>query len=301
VATPRAPRKKSPPASKLHPFIKWMRTAVLAGFLVGLGGLFLTEWFWLAVAIIYVGFLVLLVDLWFEPELTNNWKIGIAVVIVALIMVFSWTIVIVPAPLTMEAIITDAAYPPGTDIHGIIWKKGFTELRLNIFNTSNRNYQNMSLSIQPVEPIAAIKQNTNIIGVVFYDNRRINLTPMQINLSTGQRTALPLVLVATDSGYTMHCPSLPGGTSIEIVMALAEISTPQPSEKPPIEDKNGTLRIRFDDGSSYWFGYADGDVYVPQPPSTQTVKVEGKYEAALRTRPIAEKLKVSGHLPLNLH
>jgi len=109
------------------------------------------EWFALAVAIIYVSFLVLLIDVWFESELTNKWRIGIAVVIVALIAAFSWRIVFVPAPLPMVAIITDAGYPPGTDINGIIWKPGFTELRLNILNTSDRNYQNISLSIQPVE------------------------------------------------------------------------------------------------------------------------------------------------------
>jgi hypothetical protein len=277
-----------------------MRTAVVAGFLVGLGGLLLIEWFWPAVALIYVSFLVLLIDVWFESELSRKWRIGIAVVLVSLIAAFSWGIVFVPAPLPMQAIITDAGYPPGTDINGIVWKKGFRELRLNIFNTSDRDYHNISLSIQPVEPIAAIKQRTNISGVVFYDNHRLTATPVDIDLITGQRTAIPVVLLATDAGYTVHCPSLPGGTSIEIVMALAEMKYPpeQPSQKPPLEDKNFMLRIRFDDGSSYWLGYTDGDDYLPQPPSTETVKVEGKYNAALRTRSIAEKVLVSGKLPI---
>ena len=86
-------------------------------------------------------------------------------------------------------------------------------------------------------------------------------------------------------------------------MALAEMKYPpaQPSQKLPLEDRNFMLRIRSnDDGSSYWFGYADGDDYLPQPPSTELVRVEGEYEVAERTRAISDKIKVLGHVPLKL-
>jgi len=311
VATRRVPRnKETPPASpqpppsplKPHPFIKWMRTAVIAGLLLGLSGLFLIEWFWVAVALIYVSFLVLVIDVWFEPELTRRWKIGVTVVAILLSAAFSWKIVFVPAPLPMQALITDGEYAAGTNIHGIVWKKGFTELRLIIINPSDHDYDNLSLSVQPIEPIAALAQDTNIPGVSFTDNKRVMVSPVNVNRITGQQTAIPVVILATDAGYTVNCPRLSRGTSIEIVMALAEMkNTPeQPSQKPPLENKDFMLRIRFDDSTSYWFGYPDGDNYLPQRPSTETVKVEGKYNAALRTRSITEKVKVSGHIPINL-
>jgi hypothetical protein len=311
LATRRVPRnKETPPASPQpppspltpHPFIKWMRTAAIAGFLGGLSGLFLIEWFWVGVALIYLSFLVLLIDVWFEPELTRRWKIGVTVGIIVLSAGFSWKFVFVPAPLQMQAIITDGEYAPGTNLHGIIWKKGFTELRLFIWNSSDHDYDNLNLLIQPTEPIAAIAQGTNVSGITLSDNKRLMVSPVDVNHATGQQTAIPVVILATDAGYRMSCPRLSRETSIEIVMALAEMKNPpeQPSQKPPLENKDFMLRIRFDDSTSYWLGYPDGDDYLPQRPSTETVKIEGKYNAALRTRSITEKVKVSGHIPINL-
>ncbi|MGH7047750.1 MAG: hypothetical protein ACREE2_15325 [Stellaceae bacterium] len=277
--------------------MKWMRGVGITGVLIGLGGILFGEWFWPVVVLIYISLLAILIDVWFEPELVWKWKIGATAGTIALAAFFSWGIVFVRAPLPVTAMITDAGYPSGTNIHGIVWKTGFTELRLTLFNPSNYNYRNIALSIQPVEPIAAIVQSTNIPGVVFYDNHRLTASPIDINFMTGQRTALPMVILATDAGYTMHCPLLLGGTSVEIVMALAEMKYPQ---KPPIEEKNKMFRIKFDDGSAYWIGYQDGDDYLPQRPSTTTVKVKGQYDAARRRWLISEKVKVSGQLPLSV-
>jgi hypothetical protein len=278
-----------------------MRTAGIAGLLVGLSSVVLLGWFWAGVVLIHISFAVLLIDLWLERELFRIWKIAATFIVLLIAGAFSWGFVFVPAPLAIQATITDGAYPPGTNLNGIVWRQGFTELRVDLYNQSIYNYDNVSVVIQPTEPIAAIAQRTTIPGVLFYDAKRLHTGVIQFN--SGKQTAIPAVIVATDAGYLMHCERLPAHTSIEIEIALAEIKwnpPAQPAPQLPSEDKNFTLRIKFDDGSTYWLGYPDGDVYLPARPSTQTVKVEGTYDAAFRGHAISEKVQMSGIIPLNL-
>ena len=281
--------------------MKWMRAAGILAFLLGLSAILFVGWFWAAVALVYLSFLILMTDVWFEPELTKGWKIGVAAVLIAFTAAFTWKMVLVEAPLSMQAIITDGDYQPGTNINGIIWKKGFAELRLMLFNPSHNDYHDVDLSLQPVEPIAAIKQGTNLSGVVFLD--RLRFSARMVAHVSGKNTALPFIIAATDAGYTMHCSDFPAQTSIEIVMALANVKwnpPAEPSQQPITEEKDFTLRVKFDDGSTYWLARPDGDVFLPQRPTTQSIKVEGTYDAALRTRSISEKVQVSGKIPPQL-
>ena len=156
-----------------------------------------------------------------------------------------------PAPPGIQATITDGEYSPGTNINGIIWRKGFSELRVTLYNQSTHDYDNLSVLIQPTEPIAAIAQRTNIPGVLFYDQFRLQTAVIDINHLAGTQTAIPVSIVATDAGYLMHCIRLPAETSIEIEIALAEIRSnlpAQPSPSRPTEDKNFTVRIKRHDG-----------------------------------------------------
>jgi hypothetical protein len=298
------PNPKQKP--KFHPIVKWLRTAGIAAELFGWGGLFLVGWFWPAVSFIYAGFLLLAVDVWFEPELRSYrvWRIGIVVVLIALTVAFSWAIVLVKAPLEISAFVTDAEYPSGKTIGSIAWRPEFTELQMWVKNPSNRNYEDVSLLIRPSSPIAAIAQLTNVPNVSFEDNNGFSQRLMGINPTAGKSTASPLVLLATDAGYRMHCPHLPAGMSIQVVIALADIKwnpSAQRSQRPIEEqarDKNYIFRLKFDDFSTYWQGHTDGDVYAPRPTSSEWVRIEGEYNVLQRTRSISQKIEVAGNITM---
>jgi hypothetical protein len=303
VATPKG--RRGPKQS--HPIIKWTRTAGITTEAFGWGGLLLIGWFWPAAAFIYAGFLLLAIDAWFEPELQNyrRWRIGIVLTVTGFAAAFSWGVVFVKAPLEVSAMVTDAEYPPGTTIAGIAWRPEFTELLMSIKNPSDRSYDDTSLLIRPTAPIAAIAQLKNVPNISFDDNNGLSTRLMDINPTAGKATAIPLILLATDAGYRMRCPHLPAKTTVEVVIALADIKwnpPAHPSQRSIEEvarDKDYVLRItNYDDFSSYWLGHPDGDVYAPRPRRSQWVKVEGEYNAALRRRSISQKVDVAGELTI---
>ena len=278
-----------PKTPKPHPVIKWLRTAGISAELLGWGGLLLAGQFWFAVGAIYFGFVLLALDAWFEPDLKSHprWKVALVLALVIAAGIFSWVFVFVSAPLGVSIVLMNAEYPPGTKIAGISFGPQFTELRLVIKNGSTRSYEDLNLLIKPTEPIAAVAQLTNVPNVSFSNGAGLSAQVMR--RSSDSSTMLPTTLLATDGGYRMRCPHFPAGESIEIVMAIAAVMDRPPESAGPTE-RNYTIRIKLSDYSSYWIGRADGDVYGPRPKTIQWVEIEGDYNAAQRSRSVAQKM-----------
>jgi hypothetical protein len=297
MAASRKPKQK-----KQHPVFPWLGGISVQ--LFGWGALFLTAWFWPAVALVYLGFGVLFVAVLVEPKLRRHtiWKIVAVFGLMSLAGLFSWGIVFVNAPLQVSAFVTDAEYPAGTTIAGISFRPQFTELQVRILNSSDRTYEDLRLLIRPIDPVAAIAQLTNVPGVSFEDKNGYSSRTMSIKPGETTANVVPLDLLATDAGYRMHCPRLPAGTFITIVLALADVRwSPTPPQKSPrpldeqVREKDYIQRIKFDDFSTYWFGYKDADVYTPRP-NPNWVKIDGEYNVALRTRSISQRLNIAGKL-----
>jgi hypothetical protein len=302
----KSPKPPPPPslARKVHPFIKWIRGTGVAGIFLGLSSILLLGWFWAEVAFVYAAAVVIVVDLWFELELPTKWKFVGTAICLASAAAFSWAVVFVQAPLSVAALVTNAEYPPGTTINGVPWKKEFTELEMRIINSTDHNYDDISLLIRPTEPITSIQQVvTNVPGVYFTDKNNFSVKVADVK-PFGRALAIPLVLLATDTGYVMHCPRLPARTSIQVLIALADIKwspPPAPPDRPiqdQVNDKDYVLRIKMDDFSTYWLGHADGNVYVGHP-NPQWVKVDGEYTGGFRTRAISKKIDLAS-LPFDL-
>jgi hypothetical protein len=280
-----------------------MRAIGAAGIFIGLGSILFLGWFWAGIAFVYAAAAVILVDLWLERELRAQWKIAGSVVCLACAAAFSRAIVFVEAPLDVAALVTNAEYPPGATISGVPWKKEFTELQMRVINPSDRNYDDISLLIQPTEPIASIQQVvTSVAGIYFTDEHDLSAKLADVK-PFGRALAIPLVILATDAGYVMHCPRLPARTSIQILIALADIKwnpPPEPSNRPmqdQVNDKDYVLRIKMDDFSTYWLGHADGNVYVGHP-KPQWIKIDGEYTGGFRTRDISKKIELTSHAGL---
>jgi hypothetical protein len=122
----------------------------------------------------------------------------------------------------------------------------------------------------------------------------MTLRQMLIEGATGNQKANPLTLLATDAGYRVRCDKLPSGTALKIVMAVVDIKWNPAPHKPRsdfgIFDKDYILKTKFDDGSTYWYGHPDGNVYTPRP-SPQNVKIYGEYVAGQRKRTVLIQTK----------
>jgi hypothetical protein len=288
---------------QLHPIFKWLRTAGGAAELFGWGGLMLAGWFWTGVTFIYAGFLLLVVDVWFEPELKRytGWRVVIGLLLLVFATAFSLRVVFVNAPLDISAFSNSAEYPIGTTIAGISWRPEFSELLVSVRNPSEKNYDDVNLLIRPAFPIAAIAQQTSVPNVSFEDKNGFTMRLMEV--TNANVTGVPLILLATDAGYRMRCSHLAAGEIIKVEIALVDIKwNPAPPEsysgrttqEEKLKDRNYIVRAKFDDFSSYWLGHANGDDYAPRPTSSEWVKVEGQYTASERTRWVSQKLQFGG-------
>ena len=289
--------------------VKWLRTAGGAAELFGWGGLMLGDWFWFGVVSIYLGFALLALDVGFEPDFRNKWgpKLSIWGVLLVVVVAFSWVIVFVNGPLPVSAFATDGEYPAGYMISGISWKPQFTELDVDLTNPTDSAYQDLNIVLRPTSPVAAIAQVTDIADVSFEDKNSFSTHMLDLNLQTGVSKAIPLVLVATDAGYRVRCGRLPSHDDLKVVMALADMKWPTASNVPrgapfeeQVRDMNYLFRVKFDDFSTYWLGYRDGDIYAtrPRPTSTEWLKVDGDYTVGHRRRTISQKVQFGGALTI---
>jgi hypothetical protein len=183
----------------------------------------------------------------------------------------------------------------------LLGRPEFTELQVWINNPSENNYDDISPVIRPNDPIAAIAQATNVPDVSFEDKNGVSLRLTDINPTAGTKTAIPVVLLATDAGYRVRCPRLPAKTTIRVEIALADIKwNPSPPNDRPIEEKvrdiNYIFRLKQDDFSTYWLGHAEANDYTPRPTSTDWARIEGEYKAAQRKRSISQKIQIAGNL-----
>lgn len=250
--------------------------------------------FWISVGLIYLGLVLLAIDGFCEawPKKWVKWIFSGAILVV--IFVFSWGWVFVDAPLPVTGMVTNAEYPEGTVLAGINWNPKFTELNIDLHNTTKYVYEDLNILIKPNYPVAAIAQASTWSGVSFED--RLGASMHLIEIQGARRTAHPLVLVATNAGYIVRCEKLPGTATLKIVMAIVEIKDdhhPHPPLQPgeSMVRKEDLLRTNYSDGSTYWYGQKDMDHYT-QRVSPNTVEVSGEYVAAQRRRKISLDLKV---------
>ena len=270
--------------SKTHPVLYWFRTIGVGGQFTGWGTLLYADHFWYGVAFIYLGFLALVIDPWFETKLQGKtfWRIGISALIVAFALIFSFSIVFTDYQLGTTISQTLGVYPTGTVINGIEWKPEYTELRIWITNNSNVDYEDLDILVRPSNPIVHAAQASSIPGVslVDADNASIRMTQ--------GKSAIPLDLLATDAGYRIGCPKLAPNTTIEIVMAIADIRYAS-SPGMPVTDSNYVIKTRNPgDFSTYWYGHPNGNVYASTGGSVEWVVIKGSYMAMHRKRQISE-------------
>jgi hypothetical protein len=295
-------RRSSPKKPSAHSLLVWLRGAGIASFIFGLGTMIFAGWYWVGVVLIYVAFLLVATDLWFETSLSKSARV-IGIILIALVIAgFSVGFVFVDAPLPVTAYVTDGEYPEGTDISGIPWKPQFTELRVQFDNNTDRTYEDLNIVIRPNDAVAAITQSTNVPSVSFEDKNDMSERIVDVDLGTGMKRTIPLDLLATDAGYRMRCPRLAGQTVVRVVMALADVRwnpNPPSSVRLPSEimrEPEYIQKFKNIDFSTYWLGHRYGNVYTPRPTSSSWVMVDGQYTVLQRRRTISQKIEVGGQI-----
>jgi hypothetical protein len=134
----------------------------LGSVLVTVAALTIYFFFWPAAGMFYAACLFGLLDLWFEKNLTRLAKTAIALGIILGASWFTFCIVLYPAKLETTSSWFRADYPVDTDVSGIKWKPGMSELWVNFHNPTERDYDDVELTMLIPDGFVQTTQSTAI-------------------------------------------------------------------------------------------------------------------------------------------
>jgi len=247
------------------------------------------QFFWLSVALVYGGLFLLGLDFYFEPDFSRRFKWVGEILLLSAIAFFSLKFVFVSAPINVLYVFSDQEYVIGATINGIAWRPTFSELDVIVNNPTDDNYDDINILVRPDYPVATIRQLSNLGDVSFEDYFGVTNTLMIQEIG---KPAVPMVFLATNAGYKVHCGRIPPKSSLRLVMALVnfkpavikntfpvmnEIETSDFVLEQTITEKGSNAKF------SYFFGNIENNSYAPRPKSTH-FSVSGSYVGTNRRR-----------------
>jgi hypothetical protein len=90
----------------------------------------------------------------------------------------------------------------------------YVELQIFIDNPTRFEYEELNLLVRPDKPVIAVAQMSEYPKTIFQDAKDNRIHLEDIALATGEGKAVPLILIATDSGYRVRCERLPAHSNI---------------------------------------------------------------------------------------
>lgn len=258
------PRKRAT-KKKIHPAVQYFRSIGFVSLLLGGAGLIFAEHFLIAIGLVYSGIVALAIDLCFEPWFRQaGWivkTIGVLVVLGVLIG-FSYSVVFVPAPLDMNAYVFPNEYAPGTMIAGYRWVYNATDLRLEIKNDSDGDYDKLDLDISTDMVFTHPAQITKIPNVSFWRPPGPNLLasiPIQ-----GRDSDMASSEPMTES-IRVRCETLPMHTTMILII--------------PVIKPRQMIKTEWIGGEPH---FLESPIAGKRDPDW--VKVKGQFKAAMRIR-----------------
>lgn len=248
--------------------------------------------FWLAVAVVYLGIAVLILEVCRAPELLHRsqWiQITALGACFAGLAVFTIVVVLAPAPVQIQAYaMRTTGYVGGTDIAGIQWSDKFTELRVSITNTGEHDYDGFDFLIQPDEwthkaAILPPALGCNLLpapgddlffGRMMRDGPGASVTATRVGEGIDVHDSLGTAyeILASNGGYRLRCSSLPRRATVRVVFAMVTVPAHLHFTDPL---PNGGLGVRL---SHYRNVKSPVDLLGPRP-FPRTVVAGGSYRS----------------------
>jgi hypothetical protein len=211
----------SQPQSGLSKAVTYLRSIGGVAFLFGVGGIILSTYYWFAVATVYIGLVIIFIDLWIERNLPVPWKVGFSITLWALGICGSILYIFPSAPLEIQMIRHRGDFPEGETIGGISWTHNYSELRVSFLNQSEQSYDDVNMLIRTDLPVAKTGFITNPSNCAL--NLQSNVPELRIKTydkKTGDRAEYPLFDLSNKAPYQLHCDKLLPHLPVQIVFAL---------------------------------------------------------------------------------
>jgi|ERR1700687_3686756 len=230
---------------------EWIVTIGTPGLLFtgGIGFMSIPSFFWLGVICMYFLAVLAVYDLlrWTEGR---TFKIASITAVLVCVLPFTW-FVFRPSPLPIDMKSLGTGY--SGQAAGIDWQPAFGQVRLEITNPTDRNYEELSAVFEPGVEIMAItsaspglnvqlekmktkadiefpgslkiEKETSSTGVRITDQTPAGVVATDPH--TGENKVLPISPWANgpSTSYRIKCDKLTKGSTLEIVVAIADSIT----------------------------------------------------------------------------
>lgn len=213
---PRREMVKKPESSK-SPVLGYLRATGFVSLVLAIGALLIEPYFWWFVVFMYVGLLIALVDCWLEKPL-GGFKYVMSCFFLAVICIFTVGVVWPRFRPDFVAIWNRGDYASGSDIAGMKWQDGWSELRLSISNKYDVEMKDVEMEFLVEEPVADIKLASSLPCSIVL----IGASPLgqpYMTDSSGKQTLLGEPSFH-DGPYRLLCDKLPSHTSVGLLLAL---------------------------------------------------------------------------------
>jgi hypothetical protein len=296
----RAGTKEKPPV------LRWAETGGFAS--IGFGGVgLMTVNFSLSVSLVYFGLITLLISLYFEHFGSYRWTKWILAGCVLVVGVyFSSVVTFRRAPIDVTANTISSKFPLGTVIGGIEWQPEFAYLRVSINNETDLDFENVDLVLEADVSIVAIGKISDSPEVTFHGDITketvdiggvfVRSPSIQLNFPDGHNVDVPARQLSAPR-YRVQCQKIPKNTSVDLVLALAEVDeahTPDSDHIAVLNPDGRTTQRRF----VYGRGDKEATVaYVSKMPSSITIS--GTYTALFKPRTIEKRTETIYNNDLN--
>jgi hypothetical protein len=229
---------------------------------LGIGvGLAMTGYvnFWLGIAIAALAVVVLLLDLWRLVRNGSFLKKGMAFSIgIICVGLITW-IAFRPVPLGASFALGPGNYPENSEIGGIKWEKGFSDVRLILSNDTKLDFGNIDLTVKTNQFIAKIGSMDAFSQCKSapIDQMHVTILSLDITDASGKKQTI-LGTPAAAKSFRVHCDVLLSGDDIHLVIALLNVNAFKNGQRP--------------------------DTLFAPPENARWAMVDATYDAAGRTR-----------------
>jgi len=143
----------------------------------------------------------------------------------------------------------DADYPPGSNVEGIPWGKGYSHVQLYLENLSDESVDDLNLSVSLVGVNIAEMRQTGTVPPkceAFPDEQGVHPGPASITIigKDGKRATIPGTTKITSApAYRIHCPTLFAKSAVQFAVAsVSGLPLPGPTRIPAMLAVRGSYR-----------------------------------------------------------
>jgi hypothetical protein len=215
----------------------WVSRGVLVANIIALARLMQTVSFGWFVTLAYALFLIIGIEVLFEPTLKRiRWFL--LFLVLAVMVWFGNSVHFAKAPVNLNAYVRPGNYPANTTIGGVSWDPHFTDLRVAVINPTNDDYKDLDVAIVPDTWIyeASLlstgadcqlsRLEGNVISVATAaTGGDLTVTARRVGngLETYDNLGNIYKPLASENGYRLSCTKVPKHYTVQIVFASVRI------------------------------------------------------------------------------